>query len=78
MRIAPVSISSETTDGSVEGGVYTSVVFLPSSDFDGTIKGVSFLGSDWSVIPFGCGDGEKLGVIEYTFNAGTLKIAKVA
>ncbi len=49
-----------------------SVQFLLSSDFNGTIGGVAFLGSAWSVIPAEASMGNSLGPINVTISAGNV------
>lgn len=67
---------SVAASGNVTAGAF-SVSFLPSSDFDGTIDGIAYLGSEWQVIPFQASEGKTLPAIAYTRTAGTLKIIKV-
>ncbi len=65
-----------TSSGTVTAGA-SSVTFLPSSDFTGTIDGISYPGTDWQVIPFTAAVGKTLPAIAYTRSAGTLNIVRL-
>lgn len=68
--------SSVSSDGTVAAGAF-SVTFLPSSDFVGTIDGLSYPGSAWTAISFQADSGRTLPAIAYTRSAGTLGIVKL-
>lgn len=55
----------------------SSVTFLPSEDFVGTIDGIAYPGSAWQVVPFSAVPGKTLPAIPYTLTAGTLNIHKM-
>ncbi len=68
--------TAAVASGSVTAGA-SSVTFLPSSDFTGTIDGISYPGTDWQVVPFSAAVGKTLPAIAYTRSAGTLNIIKL-
>lgn len=72
-----VTITTLSASGTVAAGA-TSVEFHPSSTFNGTIAGVTYLGSVWQVIgPITAAPGKTLGDIEVTLSAGTINVLKV-
>lgn len=78
MRLTAPKITTVDSSGSTESGVYRSVQFLLSSDFEGTIAGATMDAASWAVIPFEAPKGEKLDSIAYTVTAGSLQIITTA
>jgi len=73
-----VTITTLSANGTVAAGA-TSVEFHPSSDFAGTIAGVSYPGSAWQVVgPFTAMPGKLLGSIAVTRSAGSVNVIRVA
>lgn len=74
---ATLAGSNKTASGSISAGKQ-SVTFMPSSDFVGTIAGVSFPGASWQVVPFQAPFGKTLPAIAYTISAGSLNVIEIS
>jgi hypothetical protein len=71
-------ITSHVLDTTVAAGA-TLVEFHLSSDFTGTIDGVSYSGADWVTIgPFVASPGNTLDAIAVVRTTGTIKIVRIA
>ncbi len=75
--IQTVSITTMSASGTVAAGA-TSLEFHPSSDFVGTIAGVSYPGATWAIVgPIVASSGNKLGAVSITRSAGSINVLKV-